>query len=319
MRNGLLTVVIPAYDEGRSVARATTVVSETLTEAEIPFEILFVDDGSNDGDATWEFMKASAELDSRVRAIGFSRNFGKEAAIHAGLAEARGDCVAVMDCDLQHPPEVLPEMYRKWKEGYDVVEGIKRTRGEESRVHGFFVSAFYGMMSGATGTNVSKYSDFKALDRRVVDEIVAETERSPFFRAEPSRLGFRTTKVRYDVAERVEGKSKWNFKSLSKYAVNAVTGYSDFPLRIPFYVGAVWGIVGLVLLIASIIAAFASGPAWRLLVVALLFGNAGLILGGIGIVGHYVGRTFRETQGRKRWIVDKRAGDERTTERRPRF
>ena len=126
-------------------------------------------------------------------------------------------------------------------------------------------------------TNVSKYSDFKALDRRVVDEIVAETERSPFFRAEPSRLGFRTTKVRYDVAERVEGKSKWNFKSLSKYAVNAVTGYSDFPLRIPFYVGAVWGIVGLVLLIASIIAAFASGPAWRLLVVALLFDGSQLV------------------------------------------
>ena len=178
---GLLTVVLPAYNEEASVPKAARVLASLLAQEDIPFELMFIDDGSRDG--TWKAIQAQTKEDPRVRGVRFSRNFGKEAAIFAGLAQARGDCVAVMDCDLQHPPEKVPEMYRLWQHGYQVVEGVKVGRGRENPLHTLAARTFYSAISGAMGVDMSKASDFKLLDRRAVDTLLAMREKNAFFRA----------------------------------------------------------------------------------------------------------------------------------------
>ena len=305
MRDGLLSVVVPAYDEEANVPKAAERIGAVLKGAGIEYEILFVDDGSSD--RTAERILNESKKNPKVRGVLFSRNFGKEAAVSAGLAEARGDCVAVMDCDLQHPPETLVEMYGLWRDGCDVVEGVKRSRGKESALHRAFVRLFYGAMSKTAGRDVGRFSDFKLLDGRVVDEITEQTERFPFFRMQAAQVGFRTAFAQYDVEERTEGKSKWSFASLSKYAVRNYAGYSDFPLTLPFFLGAAQSGAGAVLLIAAAIMTVmkVSGAAFSAWIGFLLL-EAGLVLASIGAVGYYVGRTFRETQGRKRWVIGTR-------------
>lgn len=317
MRDGLLSVVAPAYNEEGNVGKAAERIGSVLEDAGIEYEILFVDDGSSDGTA--EQISAESKRNPRVRGVLFSRNFGKEAAVSAGLAEAKGDCVAVMDCDLQHPPEILVEMYGLWRGGFDVVEGVKRSRGRESILHKAFVGIFYGAMSKTAGRNVGRFSDFKLLDGRVVDEITAQTERFPFFRMQAAQVGFKTAYVQYDVEERADGKSKWNFFSLSGYAVRNYTGYSDSPLIAPFFVGGAQAGTGVLLLIAAAIRAGLKAPnAGFLAMFGFLLFELGLILTALGVVGYYVGRTFRETQGRKLYVIESRIekGEEIPSERR---
>ena len=154
-----LSVVLPAYNEELMVGKTCRVLAEVLTKAKIPYELVVVNDGS--GDRTWEEIQKAGERDANVTGVLFSRNFGKEAAIFAGLAQACGDVVAVMDCDLQHPPEVLVKMYRLWEQGYEVVEGIKKSRGTETVFHRKSAGFFYRIMSRATGFNMENASDFK--------------------------------------------------------------------------------------------------------------------------------------------------------------
>ena len=177
-QGGLLSVVLPSYNEEASIPRAAERITELLTAADIPFELLFVDDGSKDG--SWAAIQTQAARFPQVRGVRFSRNFGKEAAIFAGLAQARGDCAAVMDCDLQHPPEKLEEMYRLWQQGYEVIEGVKVSRGKESPLHAFAAHRFYDILSRVTGVDMSRASDFKLLDRKAVDTLVALREKNAF-------------------------------------------------------------------------------------------------------------------------------------------
>ena len=211
-RSGLLSVVLPAYNEEATLFKTAKVIPSILDAAGIPFEIVFVSDGSKDG--TWDEICAAAAGDPRIRGVRFSRNFGKEAAVFAGLAQAKGECAAVMDCDLQHPPEKLIEMYRLWQQGYDVVEGVKKDRGRESALHSFAAKAFYKIISSATGIDMSNASDFKLLDRNVVNALLNMNEKHAFFRALSSWVGFRTIAVPFEVHEREAGSSKWSTKSL---------------------------------------------------------------------------------------------------------
>ena len=175
----MLSVVIPAYNEEEMVPAAAKAVAAVLENAAIAYEIVFVDDGSRD--KTWPEIAALAS--KTVRGVHFSRNFGKEAAIFAGLQAAKGDCVAVMDCDLQHPPEKLVEMYRLWEQGAEVVEGVKSDRGKESAAHRLAAAAFYKIISRATRVDMSRASDFKLLDRKAVNVILTMREKRAFFRA----------------------------------------------------------------------------------------------------------------------------------------
>ena len=163
--------------------------------------------------------------------VHFSRNFGKEAAIVAGLAQACGDAVAVMDCDLQHPPEILLEMYRLWEQGYEVVEGIKKNRGKETLFHRKSAGFFYRIMSRATGFDMENASDFKLLDRKAVESVLAMPERSMFFRAASSWIGFKSISVPFEVQEREAGESKWSAGTLISYAFRNIVAFTTLPLQ----------------------------------------------------------------------------------------
>ena len=247
----MLSVILPSYNEEKMIAKATARMAEILQPEKIDYELLFIDDGSRDG--TWAQINEAAEKDSHVVGVHFSRNFGKEAAMFAGLEQARGDCCVVIDCDLQHPPEKIVEMYRLWEQGYEVVEGIKEDRGEESGLHKFAANSFYGLISKATGMDMSSSSDFKLLDRKVVDTLNSLPERNVFFRALSFWVGYKKTSVSYCVQERTEGVSKWSTKSLIKYALTNISSFSSAPLHIVTVLGFIMLAVAFVLGIIALV------------------------------------------------------------------
>ena len=231
----MISVVLPSYNEEKMIPIAAERIGTILGGAGIDYELLFVDDGSRDG--TWREILCCSASDPHVVGVHFSRNFGKEAAMFAGLEQAQGDCVVVMDCDLQHPPEKIVDMYRLWEEGYEVVEGIKEDRGEESGLHKFAANSFYSLISRATGMDMGSSSDFKLLDRKVVDTLNALPERNVFFRALSFWVGYKKTEVLYRVQERTEGVSKWSTKSLVKYAITNIASFSSAPLHMVTVMG----------------------------------------------------------------------------------
>ena len=303
--NPLLSVVLPAYNEEASVPRAAQVIGGLLSGADIPHEIIFVDDGSRDH--TWEVIQAQAGRYPQVRGVKFSRNFGKEAAIFAGLAQSRGDCTVVMDCDLQHPPEKVVEMYRLWQEGYQVVEGVKASRGKESPLHTFAARSFYSIISRATGIDMSRASDFKLLDRRAVDTLIAMREKNAFFRALSSWIGFKTTQVEFEVQPRLEGESKWSVRSLIRYALTNIASFSTAPLQIVTLLGVVVFCCSVVLGIWSLVQKV-TGRALEgfttVILLQLLIGSILMIC--LGIIGYYIAKIYEEIKDRPRYIVAER-------------
>ena len=302
---GLLSVVLPSYNEEASIPRAADTVSALLTEAGIPHEIIFVDDGSRD--RTWETIQAQTQRYAQVRGVRFSRNFGKEAAIFAGLAQSKGDCTVVMDCDLQHPPEKVIEMYRLWQQGYQVVEGVKASRGKENPLHTFAARSFYSIISKATGIDMSRASDFKLLDRRAVDTLLAMREKNAFFRALSSWIGFQTTQVEFEVQPRLEGESKWSIRSLVRYALTNIAAFSTAPLQLVTLLGVVVFCCSVVLGIWSLIQKV-TGQALEgfttVILLQLLIGSILMIC--LGIIGYYIAKIYEEIKDRPRYIVAER-------------
>lgn len=305
----MLSVILPSYNEEKMIAKATARMAEILQPEKIDYELLFIDDGSRDG--TWAQINEAAEKDSHVVGVHFSRNFGKEAAMFAGLEQARGDCCVVIDCDLQHPPEKIVEMYRLWEQGYEVVEGIKEDRGEESGLHKFAANSFYGLISKATGMDMSSSSDFKLLDRKVVDTLNSLPERNVFFRALSFWVGYKKTSVSYCVQERTEGVSKWSTKSLIKYALTNISSFSSAPLHIVTVLGFIMLTVAFVLGIIALVQKI-SGVAlggFTTVILLLLF-SASVIMISLGIIGYYIARIYDEIKGRPRYIISRICGRE---------
>lgn len=304
----MLSIILPAYNEKQNIERTAKTLSGMLEKEGIPFELLFISDGSMDG--TYEEICRLAELDSRVRGAEFSRNFGKEAAIFAGLELALGDGCIVMDCDLQHPPEVIPEMYRLWQDGYEVVEGIKKSRGKESILHGMSAGLFYGIMSRMMRMDMRSSSDFKLLDRKVVNVLLGLGERNTFFRALSFWAGFRAAKVEYEVQERAFGSSKWSFRSLVRYAVSNVTSFSTIPLQMVTVMGMVSIIFSVILALQTLVK-YLTGTAVEgfTTVILLILIIGGFIMISLGIIGHYLARIYEEVKGRPRYIIRSRTQD----------
>lgn len=299
-----LSVVLPAYNEELMVGKTCRVLAEVLTEAKIPYELVVVNDGS--GDRTWEEIQKAGERDANVTGVLFSRNFGKEAAIFAGLAQACGDVVAVMDCDLQHPPQTLIEMYRLWQEGYEVIEGVKADRGKEGFLHKECAGFFYDIMSKATKVNMKDASDFKMMDRKAVDSILSMPERNMFFRATSSWVGYKTTSVEFEVQEREAGVSKWSPWALVKYAFKNIVAFTTFPLQFVTITGAICFICSLVLMVYSLVQYFTGSAVegyTTLLMVLLLVGSAMMI--SLGIIGYYISKIYEEVKRRPRYIISK--------------
>ncbi len=303
----MLSVVIPAYNEQGMILKTAETISGILKNAEIPCELLFVDDGSKDG--TWSAVEEASKRFPEVKGISFSRNFGKESAMFAGLANVTGDCCVVIDCDLQHPPEKIVEMYRLWEQGYEIVEGVKADRGEESFLHRLSANCFYGLISKATKIDMSRASDFKLLDRKAINVLLNMKEKGAFFRALSSWVGFRSTTVEFEVQERTVGASKWSTWSLIKYALSNITSFSTAPMQLVTILGVIILVFSLVLGGISLyqkIVGIALGGFTTVIMVQLFLGSIMMIC--LGIIGYYLAKIYEEMKGRPRFIVSKTCG-----------
>ena len=306
----MLSVILPSYNEEKMIPVAADTISGILERENIDFELLFIDDGSKD--TTWENITRVAEKNAHVVGVHFSRNFGKEAAMFAGLEKATGDCCVVLDCDLQHPPEKIVEMYRLWEDGYEVVEGIKEDRGEESGLHKFAANSFYGLISRATGMDMSSSSDFKLLDRKVVDTLNSLPERNVFFRALSFWVGYRKATVYYSVRERTEGESKWSTKSLIKYAITNIGSFSSAPLHMVTVLGLIMLMVAIVFSIISLVQKLTGQALGGFTTVKLLLlFSSSIIMISLGIVGYNIARIYDEIKGRPRYIISKMVGEKK--------
>lgn len=301
----VLSVVLPAYNEEAILLKTAETLHHILEKENISYQLVFVDDGSKD--LTWKRIEEAARLDSCITGIHFSKNFGKEAAIFAGLANADGNCVAVMDCDLQHPPETLVKMYRMWEKGYEVIEGVKHSRGKESVLHKASAGMFYKLMSSATKIDMSRASDFKLMDRKAVDTLLEMPERNAFFRAMSSWIGFRSTTVEFDVQEREAGESKWSTISLIKYAISNVAGYSSAPMQIVTGAGVFVFVMAVILGIQTLVKYFGGHAVEGFTTVILLLLLIGsIVMISLGIIGYYISRIYEEVKGRPRYIISKK-------------
>nr|WP_300563419.1 glycosyltransferase family 2 protein [uncultured Acetatifactor sp.] len=311
----LLSIVLPSYNEEQNIANTTKVLSEMLEVAEIEYELIFVSDGSQDGTFS-EIQKVAAD-NARIHGAEFSRNFGKESAIFAGLEMASGDAVVVMDCDLQHPPESVLEMWELWQEGAQVVEGVKRNRGKEKLGYKLSAGLFYKIMSKLIKMDMSASSDFKLLDRKVVEVLLILPERNTFFRALSFWTGFRQEKVYYEVQERQFGESKWSFFSLMKYAITNVTSFSTLPLQMVTVMGMVSILLSLILFVQTIIR-YLMGMAVEgfTTVILLILIVGGLLMLSLGVIGHYIARIYEEVKARPKYIISKVTGNNRDREER---
>jgi glycosyltransferase involved in cell wall biosynthesis len=310
-----LSIVVPVKDEeaaiGPFVARVAPIL-DAIVAAHFrrdAWEILFVDDGSQD--ATMAAITLARVRDPRIRALSLSRNFGKEAALSAGIDHAAGAAVVPMDVDLQDPPEVLHDMVAKWREGYEVVYGVRRNRLTDSLPKRLTADLYYRAHNWLSDDKIPEHAgDFRLLDRAVIDVIRAMPERNRFMKGLFSWAGFRSTSVSYERAPRAVGRSKFNYWKLWTLAIDGITSSSTVPLRVWSYVGVCVALAALAyagLLVLRTIAFGIDVPGYSSLMVTMLF-FGGLQLISLGVLGEYVGRILVETKRRPLYVVRSKIG-----------
>lgn len=298
----VLSIVLPMYDEAPNVDRVVDAVCTELEAIGRTFEIVCVDDGSRDG--TYSALLTAAEREPRVVPVTFSRNFGKEAALLAGLEVARGQAIVVMDADLQHPPDLLPQMVAAWDEGFDVVDAVKAHRGQEGLLYRLAAEGFYGLMGRSVGEHLRGSSDFKLLDRQVVDAVLSMPERARFFRGLVAWVGFRVRRVPFRVQPRAAGRTSWSTLGLVRYSLRNLVAFTAAPLRAVAVLGFVT--VGLDLLLAAqtlfnwLRGVAVDGFTTVILTTTLL---GGLILISLGVVAIYLGQMYEELKQRPVYVV----------------
>ncbi|MCX7747419.1 MAG: glycosyltransferase family 2 protein [Clostridia bacterium] len=303
MSGFILSIVIPVYNEEKQIGRNINVIHQVLLADGIDHEFILIDDGSKDN--TWLALKKLAQELPCVNAIKLSRNFGKEAALCAGLSSVTGDACVVMDSDLQHPPEIIPQMVRLWRhEGYEVIDGIKSSRGKESLSYKLSSLLFYNILHKLSGFNLNGASDFKLLDAKVVEAWKALDERNTFFRGMSEWVGYKRKSIAFEVAERAEGVSKWSFVRLVKLAVTAITSFSSLPLQIVTFLGSLFLIGSFFLGIQTLYFKFkgiAVDGFTTVILLLLIIGSALMI--SLGIIGTYIAKIFDEVKARPRYLI----------------
>ncbi|WP_330587649.1 glycosyltransferase family 2 protein [Anaerocolumna sedimenticola] len=299
------SIVIPIYGEGSHILNSIRVIDNLLKENHIYHKFILIDDGSKDN--TWQQLEFLAYGNTDITAIRLSRNFGKEAAICAGLEYADGDYTIVMDSDLQHPPELIPEMVKIWREeGYDVVEGVKNARGKEKILYSLGVKVFYKFIYKTSNIDLSNASDFKLLDKKVIMAWKQLPERTTFFRGMSAWVGFSRKPIGFDVKERVNGKSKWSMIRLIKLALNAITSYTTVPLHFITLMGIVLFILFLIIGIQTIymkITGRALDGFTTVILLQLIIGGSVMI--SLGIIGIYLTKIYHEVKARPRYLIAK--------------
>lgn len=305
----MLSLVIPAHNEAANLEPLLARLVPVLREIGLPYEIVFVDDGSRDD--TLEALKRLRRDAPQIKIVALSRNFGKEVALAAGLRHARGAAVAMMDADLQHPPEVLKDFVAKWREGIELVYAQRGGREREPRFRRWLTGLFYRFFARTGEVSLLQGGgDFCLLDRKVVDALNAIPERGRFGKGLYAWVGFRRAAVPFAVADRHAGRSRWSLWRLFSLAIDAITSFSIVPLRIWTWLGFVIALIalafGLFILVRTLIFGI-DVPGYASLMVGISF-LAGVQLIGLGVIGEYVGRIFTEVKGRPLYLVRERVG-----------
>lgn len=301
--NAVLDIVIPVYQEESHIVNSISVIKDILDSAKVIHKFILVDDGSKDN--TWLQLKLLANTNRDVTSIRLSRNFGKEAAICAGIEYSEGDMLVVMDSDLQHPPSLIPEMVRIWREeDYDVIEGVKKTRGKENRLYRFCAKLFYKFIYQTSTIDLRNASDFKLLDKKVVLAWKSMEERTTFFRGMSAWVGYTRKQILFDVQDRVDGNTKWSIMRLIKLAVNATTSYTTIPLQFISIFGVILLGISIILGIQTLVMKLignASDGFTTVIILILLIGSCIMI--SLGIIGIYLAKIYHEVKGRPRYLV----------------
>ena len=298
----LLSVILPAHNEEENVPLIAHRLADLLDSNHIRHELIFINDGSTD--QTWEAIRRTSEELPQVRGVRFSRSFGKEAALYAGLQAAKGDCCVTMDCDLQHPVEKVPEMWRLWCEGYEVIEGVKRERGTESKLHRSAALFFYRSISRAAKMDLRRSSDFKLLDRKAILVLLNMPERDTFYRALSAWIGFRTAQVEFDVQPRAAGKSSWSSWQLFCYALSNLAAFTSAPLYLVIFLGILM-LIAAVLTGGEALYRYFTGEALEgfTTVILLQLFTGSLLMISLGIIGYYLSKIYNEVKHRPRYVI----------------
>ena len=306
----LLTIVVPCYNEEEALPLFYDEISRTIddfknTEPDLSFELLFIDDGSKD--RTIEIIKELRAGDERVHYVSFSRNFGKEAGIYAGLENASGDYVVIMDADLQDPPSLLPEMYAAvTREGYDTAATRRVTRQGEPPVRSFFARQFYKIMNSVTDLEIMDGArDYRIMTRTMVNAVLGMKEYNRFTKGIYSWVGFKTKWIDYENRERVAGETKWNFWKLLLYSIEGFVGFTTAPLTIAAVIGLFFTLAAFIMIVFIIIRTLIYGDptsGWPSMICIMVF-MGGVQLFCIGLVGEYLAKTYLETKNRPIYIA----------------
>lgn len=300
-----LSVVLPCLNEGSHIESSLGTIADILEELGLTYELVVVDDGSSDD--TWERALAFGSARNVVRGLRLSRRFGKEQALCAGLECATGEAVVVMDADLQHPPKLLPEMVAAWRDGYEVVEAVKQDRGDEPLVSRLEAGFFYSLLRRLSGFDLAGASDYKLMDRKVIEAWSTMPERNVFFRGMSAWLGFRRKQLFFTVERRVGGESAWTTRGLVRLAITGITAFSSLPIHVVTLMGLVFlafaTVLGVQTLYNKIVGNAVDGFTTVILLV-LMTGSTIMI--GLGVIGMYVSRIYDEVKARPRFVVSER-------------
>jgi dolichol-phosphate mannosyltransferase len=308
MRNNpFLSIVLPVFNEEAQIEATVRAIEGVLASNSLEHELIIVDDGSRDH--TWDAIAALSSQNRHVHAIRLSRNFGKENALCAGLEAAAGDACIVMDGDLQHPPEHIPEMVRLWREGSDIVECVKTSRTKDRIQSRIAARVFNALIHRLTGFDFGQASDFKLLDAKVVDAWRRMGERNTFFRGMSAWLGFRKSTIGFEVPSRGTGRSKWSMASLWRLAINAIASFSSAPLQLVTFAGVFFFVLSVALGAQTLYMKYLGGAVSGFTTVILLQLFIGsMLMISLGIIGTYIAKIFDEVKHRPRYLVDREIG-----------
>lgn len=305
-----LTVVVPMLNEEKGIQALVARLKPALEATGLAWDVLFVDDGSRD--ATPDILRRLHAADPRLKAISFSRNFGKELAVAAGLDHATGDAVVLMDADLQHPPEIIGDFVAKWFEGYDVVYGQRDDRQADSLPRRVFSKVFYGTFKAMSGTTLPDGAgDFRLLDRKAVDALRRMRERVRFNKGLYAWIGFKSTGVVFNVPPRFDGgTSRFSIRRLWRFALDGLVSFTTMPLRVWSYIGVAVSVLAFLYIVGFLFKMLVYGggaSGFPTLIISILF-LGGVQLISLGVIGEYLGRMYEEVKGRPLYIVADRIG-----------
>lgn len=294
----MISIVTPVYNEEDNVVFFHEEITKVMKTTGMDYELIYVNDGSKD--RTDELIRELAEKDSHVRAITFARNFGHQTAITCGMDFARGDAVITMDGDMQHPPELIPLLLEKWKDGYDIVQTIRTSTEDSGFIKKITSAGYYKVINSISKTPVTPGgSDFRLMNRKSLDVFLRFREHARFIRGIVGGLGFKQTTVEFEAPARHAGVSKFSMNKMLHFAMDGILTNSTTPLRAAFYAGAISGFIG-ILLILHVLYSYLAGntvPGWATMTILIaFFGSANLV--GLGIIGEYIGRIYEETKDR---------------------